>query len=410
MKLSVKLLSSFLLLACSLSYGQIGDYGYKRELTGITEKWHKMILPDTVFGKLLPNLNDIRIFGITAANDTVEAPYLLRVKTEKITENSIAFQTLNASYNAKGYYFTFENPAIAAVNQIKLEFKQQNFDWRVTLQGSHNQDEWFTIVDDYRIVSIKNNLTDFRFTTLNFPGSKYRYFRLFINSKEKPALSGAGITQNEITAGEYRNYPVIKFETNVNKESKQTEIDIALPMPVPLSFVQIKVKDSMDYYRPVTIQYLADSFKTERGWKYNYVTLTSGVLNSIEENEFKFEDTHVQILKILIENHNNAPLTIDSVQVKGYQHELVVRFTEKADYFMVYGNSIAAKPRYDIDRFAEKIPATLTALTLGKEQSTGKQKAPLPEPLFKNKAWLWIIMAVIILLLGWFSVKMMRRS
>lgn len=93
MKLSVKLLSSFLLLACSLSYGQIGDYGYKRELTGITEKWHKMILPDTVFGKLLPNLNDIRIFGITAANDTVEAPYLLRVKTEKITENSIAFQT-----------------------------------------------------------------------------------------------------------------------------------------------------------------------------------------------------------------------------------------------------------------------------------------------------------------------------
>lgn len=410
MKLSVKLLSSFLLLACSPSYGQPGDYNYKRPLTGIKDQWHKILLPNEVFGKTLESLNDIRIFGITAANDTVEAPYLLRLTTEKITERAIAFQTLNASHNSKGYYFTFENPGIAAVNQIKLDFRQKNFDWRIKLEGSQNQDEWFTIVDDYRIVSIKNDLTDFTFNTLNFPGSKYRFFRLFINSKEKPELSGAGIVQNEIVAGEYRGYPVIKFETNVNKETKQTEMDITLPMPVPVSFVQIKVKDSMDYYRPVTIQYLTDSFKTELGWKYNYGRLASGVLNSIEENEFKFGSTIVQKLKIIIQNQNNAPLTIDSVQVKGYLHELVVRFAEKADYFLAYGNNHAAKPQYDIDRFTGNIPATLTALTLGSEQSLKKQMPAAAAPLFKNKAWLWAIMALIILLLGWFSVKMMRRS
>jgi len=410
MKLTVKILACFLLLACSRSYGQPGHYSYKRALTGITEQWHKITLPNEIFGKALPNMNDIRIFGITAGNDTVEAPYLLRLTTEKITEGAIAFKTLNASYNNKGYYFTFENPAIASVNQIKLDFKQQNFDWRIKLEGSQNQDEWFTIVDDYRIVSIKNDLTDFTFTTLNFPGSKYRFFRLFINSREKPELSGAGIVQNEITAGTYRDYPVSKLELKENKEMKQTEMDIVLPMPVPVSYVKLKVKGSFDYYRPVTIKYLADSFKTEQGWKYNYVTLTSGILNSIEENEFKFISTNVQRLKIFIQNQNNAPLTMDSIQVKGYVHELVVRFTEKADYFMAYGNNNAVKPQYDIDRFTEKIPATLTAIALGSEGAIEKQKLPVTEPLFKNKAWLWAIMVFIILLLGWFSVKMMKKS
>ena len=410
MKLTVKIVVCFLLLACSRSYGQPGDYSYKRALTGITEQWHKITLPNEIFGKALPNMNDIRIFGITAGNDTVEAPYLLRLTTEKITEGAIAFKTLNASYNNKGYYFTFFFFAIASVNQIKLDFKQQNFDWRIKLEGSQNQDEWFTIVDDYRIVSIKNDLTDFTFTTLNFPGSKYRFFRLFINSREKPELSGAGIVQNEITAGTYRDYPVSKLELKENKEMKQTEMDIVLPMPVPVSYVKFKVKESFDYYRPVTIKYLADSFKTEQGWKYNYVTLTSGILNSIEENEFKFISTNVQRLKIFIQNQNNAPLTMDSIQVKGYVHELVVRFTEKADYFMAYGNNNAVKPQYDIDRFTEKIPATLTAIALGSEGAIEKQKLPVTEPLFKNKAWLWAIMVFIILLLGWFSVKMMKKS
>jgi len=39
-----------------------------------------------------------------------------------------------------------------------------------------------------------------------------------------------------------------------------------------------------------------------------------------------------------------------------------------------------------------------------------KEKIQVIEPLFKNKTWLWTIMAVIILLLGWFSIKMMNKK
>lgn len=410
MKLKIKILTSLLFIACSFSYGQINEYSYKRELKGRSEQWHKIILPNEVFGKLSQDLVDIRICGITAGNDTIEAPFLLRLATEKVSSKEVIFKTLNTSHNNKGYYFTFEIPTTEPINQIKLEFSQKNFDWKIKLEGSQNQIDWFTIAENYRILSIKNEITDFQFTKLTFPSSKYRFFRLQIDSKEKPELTVASIAQNEITDGTLRNYIIKKLKTKENRKTKQTEIDFELQMPVPVSLLIINVKDSFDYYRPITIKYLTDSIKTEKGWKYNYSTLTSGTLNSIEKNEFKFSSTTVQKLKIFIYNQDNQPLRIDTIKVKGYEHELIARFTEQASYFLIYGNKIEVSPHYDLDRFTDKVPETLLTLELGYEQKIEKEEAPLIKPLFKNKTWLWTIMSFIIIMLGWFSVKMIRKN
>ncbi|MDG1271549.1 MAG: DUF3999 family protein [Flavobacteriaceae bacterium] len=388
----------------------MAEYNYKRELKGITNQWHKIILPNELFGKTSQNLTDLRVLGLTESNDTIEAPYLLRLATEKISSKDVVFKTYNASHNDKGYYFTFEIPTIESINQIKLDFNQQNFDWLIAMEGSQNQNEWFTVVENYRILSIKNSQTDFQFTKLTFPSSKYRFYRVFINSKEKPELSHASITQNDITDGSFRKYNVKIFKVKENKQSKQTEIDVELELPVRISRINIGIADSFDYYRPVTIKYLADSFKTERGWKYNYRTLTLGTLNSIEKNEFQFNSTTVQKLKIYIDNKDNQSLKIDKIEVKGYEHELVARFTDQVKYFLTYGNKSATKPNYDIGRFAENIPETLTALELGNELLIEKEEVVMTAPLFKNKAWLWAIMTVIILLLGWFSLMMVRKK
>lgn len=400
----------FLITVSSFSYGQMAEYNYKRELNGITDQWHKIILPNELFGKTSRNLTDFRIFGLTESNDTIEAPYLLRLSSEKISIKDVAFKTLNASHNDKGYYFTLEIPTIESINQIKLNFKQENFDWRIRLEGSQDQNEWFTVIENYRILSIKNNQTDFQFTKLTFPSSKYRFFRVFINSQEKPELSVASITQNDITDGTFRKYSAKKINAKENKQTKQTEINVELELPVRVSSINIGVSDTFDYYRPVTIKYLTDSFKTEQGWKHNYSTLTSGTLNSIEKNEFQFSSTTVQKLIIYIDNHDNQPLKIDKVEVKGYVHELVARFTDQATYFLTYGNKKAAKANYDIERFTENIPETLTALDLGDELTIEKEELQVKAPLFKNKTWLWTIMTVIILLLGWFSLKMVRKK
>lgn len=399
-----------LLMICMHTHAQMEQYSYKRQITGTTEQWHKIVLPDDIFSKVSNDLSDIRIFGMLANGDTAEAPYILNVLSNKITGKKVGFNTLNASHNKKGYFFTFEVPTEEAVNQINLQFEQQNFDWLVKLEGSQNQQEWFTVLDRYRILSIQNESTDFQFTTLIFPSSKYRYFRVLVNSKKKPDLKRASMVAHHVKDGVLRDCALKNIRISENKAGKQTEIDVELQLPLPVSIIKINVNDTFDYYRPITVKYLSDSIKTEQGYKYDYRTLATGILHSLGKNELGMDSRTVQKLKLIILNQDNNPLTINDVEVKGYSHELVARFTKPGSYYLTYGNKKARLPNYDIKRFTAKIPEDLSTLKLGVEQSIGKAESQSAEPLFENKVYLWIIISVLILLLGWFSVGMIRRN
>ncbi|MFN8274669.1 MAG: DUF3999 family protein [Flavobacteriaceae bacterium] len=407
-QLRIKSSGLLLLLSCFLSFGQTAPCVYQRSLSGISGSWHKIILPGEVLSKASDDLSDIRIFGFTAQRDTLEVPYLLKEAAPRVSQKDIPFKILNVAHNASGYYFTLEIPSLEAINQIKLDFKQQNFDWPMQLQASQNLTDWYTVIERDRLISIHNNSTDFEYTQLSFQNAKYRYFRLRIQSLESPDLVSARVCMQQISEATYCDYRIKSLQKKEDKTSQQTQINIELAMPSQLSCLNIKVRNGFDYYRPITIEQLTDSIKTQRGWHYNYATLVRGTLNSIKKNEFIFNSTPVHKLRITIDNQDNQPLPIESVTARGYQYALWARFAQPADYVLSYGNHKLSKPQYDLGVFEDKIPQTLSTLSLGAEIRLQPKTATGVEPLFKNKLWLWALMGVIILVLGWFSVKMLR--
>ena len=394
----------------SFSYGQMDRYAYKMELQGIDAAWHRVLLPGEVFGKVSADLSDIRIYGINPAGDTIEASYVLQLKAEKRVNREVSFRLLNTASNQKGYFYTLEVPAGETVNQLYLEFNRENFDWHLKLEGSQDQKEWFTLVKDARILSIKNTETDYKYTKVTFPDTKYRFLRVQIKSGENPDLSAVKAVFEDRINGRMNRYEPANLKTVTEKKEKQTIFEVELRSALPVSAVQIRVKDTFEYYRPVTVEYVSDSIKTELGWKYRYLPLTSGTLSSLEQNELRSESTLLKKLKIVIADHDNLPLTLESVVVKGYVHELLVRFTEKGTYFLVYGNKDAGKPKYDIEQFVSKVPVTVSYLTPGEEQKIDKKEALAKEPLFRNPRLLWLLMGIIIAVLGWFSVKMIQKK
>lgn len=399
----------FLIHTCA--YGQMEDYTYTRELKGVSEQWHKITLPDAMYADIQTHWNDIRIFGITSKGDTIEAPYLHRELTETVSKEEVNFELINQSRSDKGYYFTFKLPVKKPINQIQLDFKNRNFDWQVSLEGSQNQSEWFTILDKYRILSIKNELTDYQFTKLQFPDAKYTYFRVFVKSDKQADLKKAGISLQKTIEGKYNNHTIQKMDIVNDKKTKQTIIDLDLGQPLPVSYLGIDIKNDYDYYRPMAIKYLRDSFKTDKGWRYNYGDITSGIFNSLTDNSFNLSTNKtLQKLQIIIYNQDNEPLKIDEISVRGNVSELTARFTEPATYYLTYGNPKARKPKYDITRFTDKIPESLTELQLGAVRKSIKKEAPSTEPLFENKLWLWAVMLLIIMVLGGFSIQMMRKK
>lgn len=410
MNLKVKYLFCFNLLVSIIAFGQIEQYDYQRSINGIKNQWHQIDLPELMYEKVNPSFSDIRIFGITNEKDTIEAPYLLKVGKPIIESETTPFNLLNKTLTKDGHYFTFELANPTTINQIQLDIGEQNFDWKIKLEGSQNQQDWFTIKDNYRIVSINNPSTDYQFTTLNFEAAKYRFFRVLVKTSHVVTLKKAQLALQNKAIVNYISYPIAQQEISNNKQEKTTLIELELAHAVPLSFLKIGVKDDFDFYRSINIQYLKDSIQTEKGWHYQYQNLQQTVLNSLESNEYSFKSTLIKKLRIIIQNQDNAPLSIDSITIKGYPHQLIARFTQPATYYLTYGKKKARIPRYDLQQFLDKIPTTLTTLSLDKEQLIPKTATPISTPLFANKWWLWGLMGLIILILGWFTRKMLKET
>lgn len=409
MKIQAKLSILFIFIA-SFSFGQMDEYDYHQKLSGINDAWHSIPLSNDIFHRLKSSPNDLRVYGITTEKDTIEAPYLFQIGKEEMHITEETFKLLNASKNNNGHYFTYQIDSKNPINQIQLDFEEENFDWKIKLEGTQNQKEWFTIVDDYRILSIKNAQTDYQFTDISFPNSQYKYFRLLIKSAKKPNIKNASIRLNEAKTAKYRDCPILKTTVEVDKEKKQSIIDLDFGKKIPVSHLAIDIKNENDYYRNIKVQYVRDSVETEKGLKYQYSNLGSGTLHSVSPNEFIFQSGFAQKIRITIYNNDNEPLSIGNISAKDYVYELITRFSKPATYYLAYGKEKAYHPRYDIEQFTDKIPDNVTPVSFGEIKSNIKTEEPdnQTKALFENPMWLWGIMILVILILGISTIYMMK--
>jgi len=407
MKLNNNLFIILTFLSISFCFGQMDSYSKKIELKGIDSVWHNIEIPDHVFQELNSNMNDIRIYGVTKT-DTIEAPYLHKVSKAVYANSEISFNLLNSVYNSNGYFYTYELPEKETINKIKLEIQDLNFNWEITLEGSQHQKQWFNILKDYRILSINNDQTNYSFTTLKLPDTSFRYYRLLIKSAEKPNLSSVKILKKAKKKAVYRDYPVRSFQ--IKQEDKKTIIDVDLNNRVPLNLLKLTVDDDIDYYRSISIQYLVDSIQTEKGFHYNYRPMATRTLSSFEENNFQLPGSLAKKVRIIILNNDNQPLKISNIELKGYVHTLTTRFTEPANYFLVYGKNNAGSPKYDISKTKISLPENISKLNFGYVVNIPKTDITTTPSLFENKWWLWVIIVVVIALLGYFTIGMMKKE
>ncbi|RRJ93947.1 DUF3999 family protein [Flavobacterium macacae] len=406
MTIKNKIFRVFLLLLSFSSFAQTEDFKFKRKIENTTETWHKIILPESDFSKLKSDFSDIRIFE---SKSKTEAPYILKCSAGRISQVEIPFQMINVSNKNSEYFYTFELSENKQINQIKLDFEQHNFDWKIDLEASNNQSEWFSILKNYRILAIKNNQTDYQFTQVDFPDSKYKFYRLKIKANEQPKLSGAKIWQQKNNAENLKISAIKSIKKAIDSKQKLSIIDIELVNKIPVSQLNIEVTSSFDYYRPLKIEALKDSVQTEKGWHFNYEIVSQETLSSLDKNSFSLGNSLAKKLRITIENENNQPLEINSVTVKNPIYYLLARFTKKGNYDLFYGNNKASKLSYDIENFQENIPKNITEVTLSKEEINPDFKNVTQSPLFENKIWLWALMGIIIIVIGYFSLKMLRE-
>jgi len=408
LKLKIKLFA-LILLCGNFAIAQTNQYKYQRKLDGISSNWHILKLPENLYQNINNDLSDLRIYGIKG-KDTLEMPYLLKLRSDEVKTHDVDFKRLNQTSNNSDYFFTFQPDKLSLINKIDLSFKQQNFDWKAALEGSNDNNQWFSIVKESRILSIKNTITDYNFTKISFPDAKYAYYRVSIKSNVQPELLSAKITQSDTTKGTYQMYLPTQISTVNNEKTKESEITVSVKQPSLISNLTLQEASQHDFFRPIKIEYATDSFKTDKGMQYQYATLFEGTFSSLEKASYSFNNTMLSKLKITIENGDNQPLNVVGITLQGNIYELVTRFDEpNMNYFLYYGNKNAIAPIYDLAKFENKIPKNLTSINIKEEQKNPTYSIKIEKPLFENKVWLWALMAIVIALLGWFSFKMLKN-
>jgi hypothetical protein len=399
------ILAGLITLVSGVAFGQSG-YTYQRAVEGVQNTWHRLELPDAMYARIKPGLPDVRLLGINQA-DTIEVPYILVSGAPKQEVAEVPFQVINPSFTSLARYYTFALTETTPIDRIWLDVKNTNFDWKVRLEGSHNQTDWFTLLEDYRLVDIHTAETQYTFTELRFPPATYAYFRLMIPDKEAE-LREAGLRKTIQSTGVFRHHALTP-EVEVDKTKKETTITIPLPTRLPVSAIKIQPSNGVDYFRPFQVYALRDSSETQKGWRRNYQRIGRYTLSSLDTTWVNIPESLTGMLKVVIENQDNRPLVIESVELKTTVYSCLARFDEPQAYayYLVYGKATADRPSYDIARFAEKLSDSLPSLRLGEEERIVQEDSP---SFVIDPRLLWAAILLVAVALGWFAFKMLSEK
>jgi hypothetical protein len=78
------------------SYGQ-SSFKFRRGIEGVQQEgWYSLTLSDDMFQHLNEDLTDLRLYSFNRG-DTVENPYLLKIRTDVVTSEIVPLKTFNHS-------------------------------------------------------------------------------------------------------------------------------------------------------------------------------------------------------------------------------------------------------------------------------------------------------------------------
>ena len=401
--------SIFVALAILFSFDASGQspFQFRRSIDGVQQPgWYSLTLPHDIFSQLNDDLGDLRIYNVNAG-DTVENPYLLKVNDNVFTTEDVQLKLLNRSFSLGSLYLMCELNPGQKVNFLDLSFFENNFFAWVTLEGSDDRQQWFTIIKDQRIVSVSKPGVDYRLSRISFPLTDYRYLRLAVRADVPLTFQTASFQYNNVKPGEFHNIP-LTWKNHLDKKGRHSFVDIRLEHYVPVSSLDVIADNSDDYYRPLRIEVVADSFRTDKGWIRSYETLYEGHLTSFRPNKFSFPWQLGRDIRMVISDFDNAPLNIKALSVSGPKTSIIA-YLKPGTNFMLHGADAVGAPAYDLAYFENKIPDSVAIAHL-QPAETLMASGDKIKPLLQSQWWLWSVMLLTIGGLGLFTVKMMRQK
>ena len=408
----LKLSAGILLLAMAAATPEIKYFQYERPLPKSSGQ-SCVVLDAGVFAHAAPQLADLRLY-----RDGAETPYVIR-KAAPAESSEKIIPLLNVGTREGKTVFDASLPE-GHYSDLQLAVKGQNFIATVTVTGSQaEKGSAETKIGAYTIFDLSSQKLG-RSTVLHLPESDFRFLHFSIKGPLSPE-SFTGFSVDRLTASQPK-YVAVAESASVKQDGQSSVLEFTVPAHVPVDRIAFTpgAKPAL-FSRDVSVMVkpVDESPAVDRS-KSRDTTISAGDILRVHsiQNGQRLDEERLAIdapwvdfstptkWTISIDNENDAPLQLKSVQLQMVERSLCYEAEGNSSYVLYYGDSALEAPIYDYAKlFAPQANASRMAAP-PEQPNPAYQPRPDSRPFTeKHPALLWVALAVVIALLGAVAVK-----
>ncbi|SFL94963.1 Protein of unknown function [Paenibacillus sp. 1_12] len=388
------------------------DWRYTKsiELQG-SGKYVALFLDEEVYKGAREDLGDLRI-----VNDKGQfVPYYVDSGAAKAADKQVVYPSnlINTGKSNKDTFIDFRIVAQDVTkdiqgNRVALSLPEQAFLKHLELYGSYDGNQWELLHKDYvyRTEQLEKN------TVVLDKTVKFAYYRVkIIDNVENlvfPQLQLIHYTR-ETSWQEFAKTTSLPYDTK--QDHGQTLLSIRNDNRLRITAIQLEAQGS--FRRSYTVQTAEGQDIAIKGKRELY---------RLDFKDVQLQNTTIigadpitnPVFTIKINNQDNAPILLTGLKIDYVIDKVVFERQEGRTYQLMYGNSSASKPSYDIASFRTQIEQEnpVLAKLAAQVEAPGAANADTAGPSwFQSKtAFNFIIIAVSVLLAVILGMKLSRSK
>lgn len=388
------------------------DFKGKATLPAVREDgFYRTLLSPEILATVNDRFTDLRIYDASGR----EVPYLIQSEIPgKITSEFIPYEIVSKESTPRCCTsLVLRNQRKAPINNVHLVMKNAAASRSASLLGSDDQQNWFSLVDQFQINAPAAGLETEQLKIVEFPWSNYEYYLLKIADSIQAPLNivSAGYFEEQKVQGKYQELP-ISVESTEEADEKKTFVNLTLNNPHIIDKIEVVVSGAKYYRRSATLFEKRHRQKSNGSREEYFSPITSFQLTSGRKAIIALDGIKGDDFKIEIENHDNPPLQIASIKAFQLNRYLTSWLSAGDHYEVRFGKSGLGAPVYDIAYFKDSIPSSAMILKLKDIQIASGEQGREQESvtIFTSKTVIWVAILGIAAVLGMMSFKLVKEQ
>ena len=375
---------------------------------------YDLTVPLHVMDRARADLSDLRLFDAEGK----EVPYAIRIRRDVDERRAVEGNLFNHAGAGKASEVSVDlGESLLNHNEVEVDTYGSNFRRRVEVDGSDNGTDWKRLQNNALIFAFESQNKTVESNRVSYPVSRYRFLRVRVFGDDLMDEEAPGIrsvravrvvkAQGELTTWNVNvpSYQLFRYE---GAPSSAWNIDLGAYVPVDRLMLNV---EQTSFSRPFHLEAVDDL--------QNLRLVASGELTRRTGEEIKpiiimlDREEHARKLRLVVNDHSNQPLMLNSISVGAPARQLVFELKEAPalPLRLFYGNPKGEAPHYDFEK-------ELVAKLVNPPVKTGIGPAtqnpnyePEPLPFTERVSWLiYIVLAISTLALAVILWKLAHAS